>query len=231
MPRSIVFELCADSLQSCLTAGRAGAHRIELCTALEVGGVTPDEALIASACRDSGLPVHVLVRPSARTFQFSADVFSSMRDTIPVVRSLGAAGIVVGVLRADGTVDVEHTRELVEWAAPLPLTFHRAFDHTPDLEHALEDVIACGCSRVLTSGGAANASAGAARLGQLVAQSAGRIDVAVAGELRPGNAADVGRTSGATHFHASLKRSPDEAVDQGELHQRIQDIVRVLSST
>ncbi len=153
-----------------------------------------------------------------------------MMETVAVVRSLGAAGIVLGVLRADGTVDVEHTRELVERAAPLPLTFHRAFDHTPDLEQALEDVIACGCARVLTSGGAASAAAGAARLGELVTQSAGRIDVAVAGELRLENASDVARTSGATHFHASLKQSQDEVIDQSALRQRIQDIICRLSS-
>ena len=228
MPHQKIFELCADSLQSCLAAGRGGAHRIELCTSLEVGGLTPDATLIGAACSKSGLPVHVLLRPSVSSSQFSAEIFSSIARMIPVVRSLGGAGVVLGLLKPDGNVDIEHTRELVELASPLPVTFHRAFDETPDLAQALEDVIAAGCARVLTSGGELNAVAGATRLAALVEQSAGRIDVAVAGGLRLNNVREVAHTSRADHYHASLKETAEESVSNDALKARIEDIVKAL---
>jgi copper homeostasis protein len=148
---------------------------------------------------------------------------------IPVVRSLGGAGIVLGLLKADGRVDVEQTRELVELASPLPVTFHRAFDQTPDLAQAMEDVIAAGCARVLTSGGELNAVAGAVRLAALVQQAGARIDIAVGGGLRVNNVREVARISRATHFHASLKRTPDELVRSEDLKRRVAEIVRMLS--
>lgn len=128
-----------------------------------------------------------------------------MREDLEHSRSAGASGVVLGLLCADGTVDVDQTRHFVEMAGPLEVTFNRAFDCTVSREQALEDVIAAGCRRVLTSGGEPDVVRGAEPLARLVSQAAGRIDVAVGGGLRLNNAADVARTTGARHFHGSLR--------------------------
>lgn len=203
---SIVFELCAESIQACLAAREGGAHRIELCSALSEGGLTPSHALISEAVQRSGLPVHVLLRPRGGDFLYTADEFQLMRDDLLHARRLGAKGFVLGILRSDGRVDTERTREIVELAAPLEITFHRAFDYTASLDRALEDIIASGCNRVLTSGGEPDVAAGAATLAHLVRLAAGRIEVAVGGGLRLHNAAGLAQFTGARHFHGSVRR-------------------------
>src|ERR1700722_15072922 len=127
--RKIVFELCAQSVDACLAAHAGGAHRIELCTALSEGGLTPSHGLIREAVQKSGLPVHVLLRPRGGDFLYTPAELEVMREDLVYARSLGVSGIVLGLLRTDGTVDVEQTRELVELAGPLEVTFNRAFDH------------------------------------------------------------------------------------------------------
>ena len=205
--RKIIFELCAESLQACLAAREGGADRIELCTALSEGGLTPSHGLTRAAVLRSGLPVHVLLRPRSGDFHYTDDEFAVMREDLAHARGLGVSGFVLGILHTDGTVDTERTRELVELAAPLEITFHRAFDYATPLEQALEDVIATGCGRVLTSGGEPDVLAGANMLARLVELAAGRIDIAVGGGLRIKDAAALARTTGARHFHGSLRRS------------------------
>ena len=205
--RKIIFELCVESIQACLAAREGGADRIELCTALSEGGLTPSHGLVRVAIVRSGLPVHVLLRPRSGDFLYTSDEFAVMRDDLLHARSLGASGFVLGILRADLTVDVERTRELVELAAPLEITFHRAFDYTASLERALEDVIETGCRRVLTSGGERDVTAGSDKLARLVELAAGRIEIAVGGGLRIYDAAALARRTRASHFHGSLRRS------------------------
>ncbi|WP_158941455.1 copper homeostasis protein CutC [Granulicella sp. S190] len=205
--RKIIFELCAESLQACLAAREGGADRIELCTALSEGGLTPSHGLIRAAVKRSGLPVHVLLRPRSGDFHYTDDEFAVMCEDLIHARSLGASGFVVGILHIDGTVDMERTSELVKLAAPLEVTFHRAFDYTASLEQALEDVIASGCRRVLTSGGEPDVLAGADRLMRLVELAGGRIDVAAGGGLRIKDATALARATRASHFHGSVRRS------------------------
>lgn len=203
--RPVVFELCAETMQACLAARAGGADRIELCSSLSEGGLTPSHGLVRQAVQQSGLPIHVLLRPRGGDFVYSDADFAVMLDDLAHVRTLGVRGVVLGVLLADGTVDVVRTRLLVELASPLEVTFHRAFDETPSLTDALEAVIAAGCRRVLTAGGEDNALAGSAVLQQLVLQASGRIDVAVGGGVRAANAAQLARSTGARHFHAALQ--------------------------
>ncbi len=207
MSYPFTFELCAETLDACRVARAGGAHRIELCTDLRVGGLTPPLSLIEAAVECSGLPVHVLLRPTAVSFLYSAEVYASIANSMEQARRAGAAGFVLGLLGPDGTVDRDHTRALVELAGPLPVTFHRAFDATPDLAGALEDVISTGCSRVLTSGGADEVLGGAAALARLVAQAGSRIQVAVGGGLTLENAAELVHRTGSHHYHASLRAS------------------------
>jgi copper homeostasis protein len=205
MPK-IVFELCAESVDACLIAREGGAARIELCSALSEDGVTPSHALIREAVEKSGLPVHVLLRPRSGNFVYTSAELDVMRGDVEHARTLGASGIVIGMLRPDGHVDTELTREFVTLAGSLEVTFNRAFDRTVSLEQALEDIISTGCGRVLTSGGRDDVFAGADCLSRLVAQSSGRIDIAVGGGLRIHNAQEVARRTGARHFHGSLRR-------------------------
>ena len=204
--RTIVFELCAENIESCLVAREGGANRIELCSALSEGGLTPSHGLIREAVNRSGLPVHVLLRPRCGDFVYSQSEFDVMVEDLQHARALGAAGVVLGILRSDNTVDVERTRDLVSLAGPIEVTFNRAFDHTASLELALEDLVAVGCKRILTSGGEQDVVGGQEALARLVKQAAGRIDIAVGGGLTLKNASAVSQSTGAQHFHGSLRR-------------------------
>ncbi len=215
--QEMIFELCAETIDACLAAREGGAHRIELCSGLSEGGITPSHGLILEAIERSGLPVHVLVRPRGGNFIYSVCEIDVMRRDILHIKELGATGVVFGILLPDGQVDCEATRALVQLARPLKVTFHRAFDTTPSLAMALEDVIATGTDRLLTSGGQPNVVAGAAALGELVRLAGQRIEIAVGGGLRLENAASLARATHAKHFHGSLRRkltapaSPPEA--------------------
>lgn len=201
---TIIFELCAETMQACIAARDGGADRIELCSALSEDGLTPSHGLLQEAILQSGLPVHGLVRPRGGNFVYSDAEIAVMERDVLHMRELGAAGVVLGLLKANGTVDAEATRQLVELARPLKVTFHRAFDVTHSLEYALEDVIAAGCDRVLTSGGQSDALQGADILAELVAQAGERIEVAIGGGLRLVNAAELAQRTGASSFHGSL---------------------------
>lgn len=209
----IVFELCVENMDGCLAAKGGGADRIELCSALSEGGVTPSHGLIREAVRRSGLPIHALLRPRGGDFVYSDAEFDVMREDLRHMCALGASGVVLGVLQADGRVDVARTRELVKLARPLDVTFNRAFDDAVPLDEALEDVIAAGCKRVLTSGGERDVMSGAEALARLVEQAGSRIEIAVGGGLRLKNAAAVAKATGARHFHGSIRR-----VVEGEMN-------------
>ena len=213
--RTIVFELCAESVEAGLAARDGGAGRIELCSALSEGGLTPSHGLVCEVVERSGLPVHVMVRPRGGDFVYSDEEFAVMRRDVGHLRSLGVAGLVFGLLHGDRSVDVKRTAELVTLAGPLEVTFHRAFDHAGNLSEALEDVIRAGCRRVLTSGGENDVETGAASLALLVKQAAGRIEIAVGGGLRLQNAAALARATGAQHFHGSLRRFVMEPTVEG----------------
>ena len=171
------IEVCAYSLASCLTAQRAGASRIELCGGLAEGGTTPSAGLIQFARQQLTIPLYVMIRPRGGDFLYTQSEFTVMQADILVTKAAGADGVVLGILQADGTVNEEQTRQLVELAYPLPVTFHRAFDMTRDPLEALEAVIRTGAIRILTSGLHQTAEAGLPVLRRLVEQAAGRIEI------------------------------------------------------
>ncbi|PRY32775.1 copper homeostasis protein [Spirosoma oryzae] len=173
----MTIEVCAYSLQSCLTAQTAGADRVELCGSLSEGGTTPSIGLITEARRHLNLSLYVMIRPRGGDFLYSDTEIAVMRADIEAAKNVGADGIVLGLLRADGTVDEETTKTLVDLAQPLPVTFHRAFDMSRDPAEALEAIIRTGCARILTSGQATSAESGVPVLQQLVEQAAGRIEI------------------------------------------------------
>jgi len=225
--RDITFELCAETLTACVAARYGGAHRIELCANLDVGGLTPASSLVREVVAQSGLPVHAMVRPRGGDFVYSAEEFAAMREEIQRIKDAGATGVVFGLLLPDGTVDIERTRDLVHLARPLQVTFHRAFDETPNLSQALEDVVATGCDRILTSGGEPDVLAGATALAALVAQAGSRIIIAAGGGLRIQNAAAVAHITNAKHFHGSLQHAATNMVLNAS---SVRDIIDALSN-
>jgi copper homeostasis protein len=200
----ILVEAAVDTLRSALSAERAGAGRIELCVGLSDGGITPSHGLISSVVTRARIPVFVLIRPRGGSFVYSDDEMEIMRSDIALAHALRARGIVTGALRADNRVDVEKTRVLVEAAAGLPVTFHRALDFTPNLGEALEQLIEAGVSRVLTSGGASTALEGAHAIASLVQQARGRIILIAGGGIREHNVAEVVAQTGVREVHSRI---------------------------
>ena len=197
-------EACCTSVEAVRAAERTGARRIELCEQLEIGGVTPSEALLREALAATALPVNVLIRPRGGDFVYNESELARMLSDIRLCRELGAAGIVIGALTPSGDVDLAVMRTLVAQARPLPVTFHRAFDESADPLSALEDIISLGCERLLTSGHAPDAFAGRGFLGTLVQKAAGRIIVMPGCGVRPGNIGRIAEASGASEFHSSF---------------------------
>ena len=217
----IVLEVCVESLDACLAARDGGASRLEVCSALAVGGLTPNHELVRQAVERSGLPVHAMIRPRAGNFIYSDAELIAMQKSIDAMKDLGADGVVFGVLHLDQSVDTVRTRILVDRARPMQTTFHRAFDETVDLNQAMEDVIATGCDRILTSGGASDVVAGRAVLARLVERAGTRIAIAVGGGLRLKNAPELARLTGAKHFHGSMKESMGEPVVDAAVVRRM----------
>jgi copper homeostasis protein len=212
---TVFFELCAESVEAAVAGEAGGADRIELCSELGCGGVTPDANLMESALQTLSIPVYVLIRPRSGNFVFSTDEFDVMRDQIEHAKRAGASGIAVGVLLPDGTVDVERSRELVELARPMATTFHRAFDETQDLREGLESVIETGADSLLTSGGAADVQAGSEVIASLRQQAGERIHIIAGGGLRLDNLTEVVRRSGVFSLHGSLSRRNGRLATEG----------------
>ncbi len=209
---NIRLEICVDSLASALAAESGGADRIELCVAMESGGVTPSSGLIAGVCAKLRIPVHVLVRPRPGGFRYSRDELAIMRRDVLAARELGADGVVIGVLNARGTVDAPAMSGLLRAARPMNVTFHRAFDQIADRGRALGVLADLGVDRVLTSGGPRTAFAGRARLGELVESAGNRIAVMAGGRITLSRVARIVADSGVREVHVgSAVTSSDEA--------------------
>ena len=199
----VLLEVIASSVEDARAAEAAGAGRLELVQALSEGGLTPSLGMIRAVLAATRLPVMVMLRPRGGDFCYSAAELAVLRDDLRTVKELRAAGVVLGVLNKDATVDVAMLGELVQAARPLQVTFHRAFDVTPSPESALEDLISVGVDRVLSSGQKGDAAKGADLLALLVAQAGGRIAVMPGAGITPNNAAQIAKLTRANEFHAS----------------------------
>lgn len=199
------IEICCGSIQSAANAKAGGAVRVELCQGLIEGGTTPSPATIEYAVKELGLQVFVLVRPRGGDFCYNELEIKTMEKDVEFCKQAGVAGIVVGFLHPDGSIDTELTRRFVKLAAPLPVTFHRAFDRCPEPLKALEQIIDCGCARILTSGCKPTAMEGADMLQQLVRQANGRITILAGSGVTPENAAALRQKTGAPEIHGSCK--------------------------
>lgn len=199
----MLLEICVDSVESAMAAERGGAQRVELCGDLLEGGITPGPGLIEQVRKNLEIDVFVMVRPRGGDFFYTAHEFESMKADIQHAKTLGADGIVLGILDEDGYVDVERTRELVELSQPLPVTFHRAIDVSADYTDSLDRIIASGAQRVLTSGGGRRAADSLDQIADAVERTQGRLTIMAGGGLNAETIRTVAAT-GATEFHSGI---------------------------
>ncbi len=209
------LEICVDSVESAIAAARGGAERIELCGALSEGGITPSAGLIGMVREAIDIQLYVIIRPRGGNFVYSEPELAVMRRDIAAAKAHGVNGVVLGVLKENDTVDETHTRELIELARPLQVTFHRAFDVCRDLDAALEDVIACGADRLLTAGGPSGAMEGLDTIAGLQQRAAGRIRIMAGGGIRIGNVRKIALRSGIRDVHTSLSTKVKSAAYDG----------------
>ena len=204
-----ILEICAGDLESVNAAVAGGAQRIELCSSLAEGGITPSIGFIAMArriTREAGVRLHVLIRPRGGDFLYTPEEVACMAVDITSIREGDLAdGVVTGCLDRDGNVDMEACRQLMTAAGNLSVTFHRAFDRVADPAKALEEVIALGCDRILTSGLASSAFEGREMLRRIRENAAGRIGIIAAAGVSPENAAGIIAASGVGEIHASAR--------------------------
>jgi copper homeostasis protein len=224
--QTFLLEISVESLEAAMAAERGGADRIELCSDLSVGGVAPSAELLRGVRSRVRIPIFSMIRPRTGDFVYSGTEFSEMRRSIADAKESGMDGVVLGVLTKDRRVDVMRTGELVEFAQPLPVTFHRAFDGTADLHQALEDVMQSGAKKILTSGGAKSALEGAVVLAELIEAAGERIVIVPGVRISAANILDVAQRTKAREFHSGLS----SALPYGsEDYQKFEDEVRKLA--
>jgi len=199
------LEICVFSVESALSAQKAGAGRVELCSGFTEGGLTPSAGTIRMVRKLLNIECYVMIRPRGGDFCYTDTEFEQMHYDIEYAKSCGVNGVVLGALQPNGHINIIRTRDLVQHAAPLKVTFHRAFDLAVNPLRALDDLVACGCSRILTSGQKATALEGLDTIKKLVASSAGRIDIMAGSGVNPENACKF-IEAGVQALHFSAKK-------------------------
>lgn len=207
---NILAEICIDSVEGVVAAGAANAARVELCSALLEGGLTPSYGMTKRAKAVAGpVGVHVMIRPRGGDFCYSDDEFAAMKEDITALKQLGADGFVFGLLEPEGSIDIERTGELITLCRPASVTFHRAFDMAKDPLASLDVLIDLGVNRLLTSGQAPGVLEGAPLIRQLIERAAGRVVIMPGGDISARNAARIVRETGAAEIHfAALELQP-----------------------
>src|SRR5665213_2451549 len=211
MNQPVLLEVCANSITSALAAQDGGSARVELCENLYEGGTTPSHGEISMARKLLHIKLYILIRPRGGDNLYTDLEFDVMMADVKYCIDAGCDGIVIGMLKADGTIDKEGCSQLVRMAKQygLGVTFHRAFDLSADLEESLEDIIEIGCDRILTSGGRTTAMEGSSIIARLIKKAAGRIIIMPGCGISETNAADLVRFTRATEIHASARKRFD----------------------
>jgi copper homeostasis protein len=212
MTSKIAVEICIDSIEGALAAEQGGAQRVELCANLVEGGTTPSSGMIALARQHLAIALNVIIRPRGGDFYYSDLEFAVMQHDVVQAKALGADGVVIGLLHPDGTIDQERSAILIALARPLSVTFHRAFDMTVDPRQALDDLIALGVDRVLTSGQANTALDGLELITALVKQAADRLIVMPGGGINEMNVQPIIERTGAREVHLSARHTVESAM-------------------
>ncbi len=203
----ILVEVCVGSVADIERAVAAGADRVELCCALELGGLTPSFGLVETALAASSIPIVVMLRPRAGGFRYDHHEFAAMLRDAERFLELGASGVVFGILNKHGQIDVARCGKLLQSTGAAQTIFHRAFDFVPDQRAALDTLIELGITRVLTSGGNPTAAEGAAEIRELILLAAGRIEVMPGGGINADNVLDIVRATGCNQVHVGASTS------------------------
>lgn len=213
------IEIACFNLESVLITQKVGADRVELCADMSVGGTTPTIEMIQQARKNLSIDLYVMIRPRGGNFVYSHSELEQMKSEIETIKKLGVNGFVFGILKDDKTIDIEQNKDLVELAKPFPCTFHRAFDAVSNYEKALEDVISCGFSTILTSGTFPNVIEGKEVLKQLVIQANNRIEIMPGGGLRSTNISELNEIGKANWYHSSAITDGSEIANPEEIIQ------------
>jgi copper homeostasis protein len=199
------LEICSYNLQSALIAQEAGAYRVELCADPADGGTTPSAGLIRTARERLQIQLYPIIRPRGGDFLYTDDEYDITVKDIALCKEIGCDGVVIGLLKTDGSVDKKRTAKLAELAYPMGVTFHRAFDRAANPFEALEDIIAAGCERILTSGQRPTAEEGAGLIGELIRQADERIVIMPGSGVRGSNILQLAKLTEAVEFHTSAR--------------------------
>ena len=198
----MILEACVETYQEALTAQNYGANRIELCSHLELDGLTPGTGLIEQVCADLKVPVMVMIRPRGGKFVYSEQEIKEMEQDIKLAKKMGADGIVLGLLTSDNQIDIENTSRLIKAASPLPVTFHKAIDAMEDPAEGVRQLLEVeGITRILTSGGKPTAFEGVSKIKEMMKVAAGKIIILVAGKVIHSNRDEIAALTGATELH------------------------------
>lgn len=212
-----LIEACVDSYASCMAAAKGGADRLELCANLAIGGTTPSAAVFKQVQRDCDVKINVLIRPRFGDFLYTEPEMEEMCEEIKMFRDLGANGVVIGTLTADGELDQEKMRRLMDCAGGIDVTLHRAFDMTRDPIDTLEAAIALGCKTILTSGQEKDVVAGKDTLKAVYEKAAGRIDIMAGCGVKKWNIQEIHDHTGIIVFHTTGRKDP---LDSGMVYRK-----------
>ncbi|MEQ3662511.1 MAG: copper homeostasis protein CutC [Flavobacterium sp.] len=213
------LEIACFNLESALIAQKSGADRIELCANMSVGGTTPSIEIIEQTKQNLTIDLYVMIRPRGGNFIYSNEEFQQMKDSILQIKKIGVNGFVFGILNEDETINIEQNTELINLAKPFSCTFHRAFDEVENYKTALEDVISCGFSTILTSGTFPNVMEGKEVLKNLVLQAEKRITIMPGGGLRSSNISELNEITNANWYHSSAITNENETANPEEIIQ------------
>ncbi|KAG9190211.1 hypothetical protein G6011_08299 [Alternaria panax] len=221
-----MLEIACFNAPSAVSAARAGADRIELCANYSAGGVTPSLSTLQDVLGETTIPINVMIRPRAGNFDYSDEEFTVIKNEMEMFKPL-ASGFVFGILDTNRRVDSTRNRELVEAAAPLPCTFHRAIDEAEDLEEAVETVVRCGFKSILTSGGAKSALQGADKLRQLQSRFGADLSLIAGGGVRSTNIEELKTRTHITWLHSAAITAPGEDADGQEVSKMQEELARI----
>lgn len=223
---SFELEVIAFDLFSCLVAENAGAHRIELCANPHEGGTTPSFGMMRMSRKATSIQLFPIIRPRGGDFLYDKAEFLSMIEDIKIAKNEGCDGVVIGMLKKDGAIDIDACHDLIHHANGMEVTFHRAFDRVNDQQKALEDIIKLGCTRILTSGGYPTAMEGKDQLQQLVSLADNRIKIMVGSGIRSSNIKEIQSHTKASVFHASARKTVSSMMNyqHASMHEQLEKI-------
>lgn len=205
MNKKAILEVCAFHIDSCVIAERAGAARVELCDNPIEGGTTPSYGTIKKVREKISILLYPILRPRSGNYWYTEEEFDILKEDILMCRELGCDGISVGISKQDSTIDIERLKRVLEWAGPMGVTCNRVFDCAPNPFEALEDIVACGCERILTSGQKSAAPDAGKLLQDLIEQAGSRIIIMPGAGVKSSNIAKLKEESGALEFHSSAR--------------------------